>query len=113
MSGERIMFRGSRILLPAAIALSPMSLFAQSSDAVAPEATKSRNIETVVVTAQKREELLQDVPASISVLGGEQVENLSLNSLSDFATYVPGFAGGHVHQRCAGRLIQEPLFVHS
>lgn len=79
-------------MLPAVISLSPMSLFAQSSDTAAPEATKSRNIETVVVTAQKREEILQDVPASISVLGGEQVENLSLNSLSDFATYVPGFA---------------------
>lgn len=56
------------------------------------ETPRGRGIEEVVVTAQKREEALQDVPASISVLSGDQVENLSLNSLADFATYVPGFS---------------------
>ncbi len=50
------------------------------------------SLEEIVVTAQKREEKLRDVPASISVLSGERVENLSLNSLADFATYVPGFS---------------------
>lgn len=87
------MFRGFRILLPAALSLSPVSpLVAQSTDtAEAAEVPRSR-IEEIVVTAQKREEVLQDVPASISVLGGDQVENLSLNSLADFATYVPGFS---------------------
>lgn len=86
------MLRGSAILLPAALALAPVStVFAQSS-AAGEAPTKGRSIEEVVVTAQKREEVLQDVPASISVLGGAQVENLSLNSLADFATYVPGFS---------------------
>lgn len=85
------MFRGFKILLPAALSVSPVStLFAQSQDAA--EVTRGRIVEEIVVTAQKREEALQDVPTSISVLGGAQVENLSLNSLADFATYVPGFA---------------------
>lgn len=44
----------------------------------------------VVVTAQKRTEKVQDVPASISVLGGEQLANSSANSLTDYAAYVPG-----------------------
>ncbi|HEY2782421.1 MAG TPA: TonB-dependent receptor [Steroidobacteraceae bacterium] len=57
-----------------------------------PAATSTGSIEEIVVTAQKREEKLRDVPASISVLSGERVENLSLNSLADFATYVPGFS---------------------
>lgn len=57
---------------------------AESSQAVSPE--------EVVVTAQKRAEILREVPASISVLGGEQVEKLSLTSLADFASYVPGFS---------------------
>jgi outer membrane receptor protein involved in Fe transport len=88
------MFRGFRIILPAALSLSSLSnAFAQSSDSAGTAAeAKGRGIEEVVVTAQKREEVLRDVPASISVLGGDQVENLSLNSLADFATYVPGFS---------------------
>jgi outer membrane receptor protein involved in Fe transport len=81
------MLRGFRLLLPAALSLSFLSnALAQT------EESKGRGIEEVVVTAQKREEVLRDVPASISVLGGDQVENLSLNSLSDFASYVPGFS---------------------
>jgi iron complex outermembrane recepter protein len=89
------MFRAFRALLAATVSISLItSVFAQSTTpASGPlEAPGSRSIEEVVVTAQKREEVLQNVPASISVLSGVQVENLSLNSLSDFATYVPGFA---------------------
>ncbi|HEY5756449.1 MAG TPA: TonB-dependent receptor [Steroidobacter sp.] len=88
------MFRRFGLLLPAALSLAPVSAaMAQSSDtASVAEQARGRGIEEIVVTAQKKEEVLQDVPASISVLGGEQVQNLSLNSLADFATYVPGFA---------------------
>jgi iron complex outermembrane recepter protein len=44
----------------------------------------------IVVTAQKREENVQDVPASISVLGDEQIEKFQARQLSDFAAYIPG-----------------------
>lgn len=46
----------------------------------------------IVVTAQKREERLRDVPASISVLGGDMLEASGGRSLVDFATYIPGLA---------------------
>ena len=45
----------------------------------------------IVVTAQKREEKLRDVPASISVITGDQIERTGAKSLADFATYIPGF----------------------
>ena len=48
-------------------------------------------IEEVIVTAQKRSESLQDVPSSISVLGGAQLESLQAAQLTDYAAYVPGF----------------------
>ena len=47
-------------------------------------------VEEIVVTAQKRAESIQDVPASISVLGAETFERISATSLSDYAAYVPG-----------------------
>lgn len=48
-------------------------------------------LEEVVVTAQKRSENVQDVPSAISVLPQEQLERLSLQQLSDYVGYVPGF----------------------
>jgi len=46
----------------------------------------------IVVTAQKREERLRDVPASISVLSGDMLEASGSRSLADFATHIPGLA---------------------
>lgn len=45
----------------------------------------------IVVTAQKRAENVQDVPASVSVVGAAQLENLHVTQLTDIAAYVPGF----------------------
>lgn len=44
----------------------------------------------IVVTAQKRDERLIDVPASVSVIGGERLETLNVTSISDMASYIPG-----------------------
>jgi len=52
----------------------------------------------VVVTAQKREQKLLDVPAAISVVGSARLEEFKASQLTDIAAYVPGFqvdtAGG-------------------
>jgi outer membrane receptor protein involved in Fe transport len=44
----------------------------------------------VVVTVQKRTERALDVPASVSVVGERQLQNLHASSLQDYAAYVPG-----------------------
>lgn len=44
----------------------------------------------IVVTAQKRVENVQDVPISISVVGGEELQKQGSASLVDYAGYVPG-----------------------
>ena len=45
----------------------------------------------IIVTAQKREERIQDVPISISVVDQEQILNSGASQLIDYAAYVPGF----------------------
>lgn len=60
------------------------------SAAAPPDADEAEG--DIVVTAQKREEKLRDVPASISVLGGARLENIGAGGLADYATYVPGLA---------------------
>lgn len=49
-------------------------------------------IETVVVTAEKRAENVQDVPISMSVVSGKTLENLNVHTFEDLAKYVPNLA---------------------
>lgn len=48
-------------------------------------------LEEVVVTAQKREQSLQDVPISLSVVGGDTIESLGVRDFNDLAEFVPNF----------------------
>jgi outer membrane receptor protein involved in Fe transport len=49
-------------------------------------------LETIVVSAQKRTEELKDVPISMSVLGGEQMQQRQITSIDDLARSVPDLA---------------------
>lgn len=58
-------------------------------------------LEEIVVTAQKRDENLQDVPASVSVVDSRQLARLAAKQLADYAGYMPGVNianGGSVGQ---------------
>jgi len=46
-------------------------------------------LEEVIVTAQKREESLQDVPISVAAVSGDTITNRSIDSLSSLSTSVP------------------------
>jgi len=45
---------------------------------------------TVIVTADKRSESLQDVPMAVSVLGSTQLDRENAVSFADYATQIPG-----------------------
>ncbi len=47
-------------------------------------------IEEVLVTAQKRTENVQDVPASVSVFDSRRVRQLHATTILDYAAYIPG-----------------------
>jgi iron complex outermembrane receptor protein len=49
-------------------------------------------LEEVLVTAQKREERLKDVPISISVLGGQDLDKSTFQGVTDALNTVPGVA---------------------
>src|SRR5947207_8171525 len=46
--------------------------------------------ERVVVTAEKREENIQEVPSSVSVINDVELDNLHATQLTDYAPYIPG-----------------------
>jgi outer membrane receptor protein involved in Fe transport len=76
----------------------------------------STTIQEVVVTAQKREERLQDVPISISVLGGQDLDRSSYQGVAEALTTVPGVAsfpwgqGGGTLTAVRGVTASYPLF---
>ncbi|TWI02674.1 outer membrane receptor protein involved in Fe transport [Luteimonas cucumeris] len=73
----------------------PPVALAQQAQADSEAADKPANRVTtlggVVVTADKREENINRVASSISVVAGEQLEKINATQLSDYADYIPGF----------------------
>jgi len=65
------------------LAASPAGLAQQSSNVV---------LENVIVTAQKRQENLQDVPLSITALGTQKLEELHVTDFDDYAKYLPSLS---------------------
>jgi len=65
---------------------------ATQEDQPAPDSTteKPAFAETITVTANKREEDVRKVAASVSVVDEDQLSSLGAKQLTDFADYVPG-----------------------
>ena len=51
----------------------------------------TQTLEEVVVTAQIREQSLQDVPISVTAIDGEVIEDRSVDNLSSLSASVPNF----------------------
>ncbi|MEI9996712.1 MAG: TonB-dependent receptor [Rhizomicrobium sp.] len=58
----------------------------------APAAQNPDTIETVVVTASRRSESVQDVPGQVTAMTGSNLDQIHAKSFEDFAAYVPGLS---------------------
>jgi len=76
------------IALPA-ILLSSASIFAQAARAQDVASEGAGDPDEIIVTAQKREQSLQDVGAAVSALGAQRITDAGVNSISDLQTIVP------------------------
>ncbi|NUS61991.1 MAG: TonB-dependent receptor, partial [Lysobacter sp.] len=63
---------------------------AQASGPSAQE--KAQELDTVTVTANKREENIREVAVAITKLSDQQLENINATQMTDYANYVPGLA---------------------
>jgi iron complex outermembrane recepter protein len=52
-------------------------------------ANETLMLEEVIVTAQKREQSLQEVPVSVSAVSGDQISNSGMTNLTELSSYVP------------------------
>ena len=89
-------FRAERMLQCSALTLAVLfaagTASAQSRDGEpSPQPSEpDARLGVVVVTAQKREQNIQDVPISLSAVAGDVLETAGATSLSDYAAYAPG-----------------------
>ncbi|HWY25682.1 MAG TPA: TonB-dependent receptor plug domain-containing protein, partial [Nevskia sp.] len=65
-----------------------------AATAAAPRARGPSTIEEIVVTAQKREESINNVPLAISAFSGSDLKALGINDTRDLGNLVPGFTYG-------------------
>lgn len=84
----------AKIILRPSILLGPLLLSAFSQSMIAQEAVPDgeQKLETIVVTAQKRESDLQDTPISILAFDTAALEKYRVTGLADLDGYVPGLA---------------------
>lgn len=71
-----------------AIAAMPSTALAQDNDANVGSEDETSN--TIIVTAQRRAENLQDVPASVSALSAAQLETRQIADTNDLTSQIPG-----------------------
>ena len=76
--------------------LCPGILFLATASAQQVAGDGRQVLEEIVVTAQKREQSLQDVPLSVTAISGERLASLQRNEIADLAKLIPGvtFKGG-------------------
>lgn len=73
-------------------ALIPLTLMSGNIAAsIANAADKVIDLEETVVTAQHREQSLQDVPISVAVIGGDFIKRQSIDKMADLQFSVPNF----------------------
>jgi outer membrane receptor protein involved in Fe transport len=73
----------------------------------AAQAQRGRALDTITVTAQKREENLQKVPISLQVLGNTQLEQQNVAAFGDYAKLIPSLSFG----TSGGGVFSGPGFV--
>jgi len=77
---------------PTSEATRPAPLAAAQPVVADSEEQKSVQLEEVVVTAQKRQERLQDVPASVSAVTATTLNAIGANRMEDYVAMVPGLS---------------------
>ena len=75
---------------------------AQEADTPSAESSEdsqsSMKLESITVTAQRREESANDVPMSIQAFGGDQLDTLRVNEVDDLQALVPSFSVSQSYQ---------------
>ena len=103
-------FRTGLLAATALVASSAAATSAMAQDAATREQEmEASTVDEIVVTAQRRDQSLQDVPISITAITGETLADQGASNLNDYFRQVPGLTvdvGGPARQRISLRGVQ-------
>src|SRR4051812_15288305 len=88
---------------PNLFATSALLAAAIGASAHAQTASSSNTIEELVVTAEKREQSLQDVPVAISAFTSKQRDLVGITTVQDLTNFTPGFTYQSANDRASMR----------
>lgn len=94
------------LLATSILAASAVGLSAQAQNAI-------NTIDELVVTAEKREQSLQDVPVAISAFTSKQRDLVGISTVQDLTNFTPGFVYQSQNDRASMRGIGRLTNVHS
>ena len=90
------------------------SILAASAVGLSAQAQSAMNtIDELVVTAEKREQSLQDVPVAISAFTSQQRDLVGISTVQDLTNFTPGFVYQSSNDRASMRGIGRLSNVHS
>ncbi|MSQ98554.1 MAG: TonB-dependent receptor [Xanthomonadales bacterium] len=98
MTRNKLHLRIQQLGLPGflvGVLLSGFTALATTPVAFAQAIVAEPALEEVIVTARKRDETVQDVPATISVLDSDLIDSLNITRVQDFEYQVPGLVFGN------------------
>ena len=97
MSRTRLnaVWRATPVIAPVLIAAAGLGAFSPAlAQETAPQTAEDDRQNEIVVTAQRREESLQDVPISIVAIGNEELRNRNVTDASRLEQVAPGLQLG-------------------
>ncbi len=86
------MRHGSKLLTTASLA----ALMAMPVVEITPANAQA---DTIIVTARKRAENIQDIPIAVTAYSGQQLQRLNISNVNDLSNFVPGFQFTNTAQR--------------
>ncbi|MDB5444342.1 MAG: TonB-dependent receptor, partial [Phenylobacterium sp.] len=101
------------LLASGAVAAAMMGATAHAQTRTGTAAASSNTIEELVVTAEKREQSLQDVPVAISAFTSEKRDLVGINTITDMTNFTPGLEYNAANDRNTLRGVGRLTNVHA
>ena len=86
------------LLAGSSLAAATFSLASYAQEGPQPAATPAAGRDVIVVTAQRREESVQDIPMAIQAFTGDDLETLRVNDVKDLSAVAPSFTVSQSYQ---------------
>ena len=74
------------------LSCSTISVYSQTTGEPQEESVDDSSMETVIITATKREESIQDVPLSVSAITADQIEDEGIREFADYGIRIPNLS---------------------